>query len=152
GDYLSDRPGPEKGSTREDQGLITFYHVEDFVVRGCRLDRSRSDGTHFYRCRRGQFVDNKVYAAQMGGYFVESCEAGVAADNIVRAAGSRGVTIERGSKHCTLRGCVVAGSGREGLWAPNCTGLVVTGNVFCDNGRKPNGKEPGQVWNATITV
>src|SRR5262249_30602701 len=76
----------------------------------------------------------------------------VAADNIVRDAGSRGVTIERGSKHCTLRGCVVAGSGREGLWAPNCTGLVVTGDVFCDNGRKPNGKEPGQVWNATITV
>jgi hypothetical protein len=152
GDYLSERPGPEKGSAREDQGLIAFYHVEDFVVRGCRLERSRSDGTHFYRCRRGQFVQNKVYVAQMGGYFVESCEDVLAADNLVRDNGSRGVTIERGSRDCTRQGRVVAGNGREGLWAPNCTGLVVTGNVFRDNGRKPNGKEPGQVWNATITV
>ena len=152
GDYLSERPGPEKGSTREDQGLIALYHVDEFVVRGSRLERSRSDGTHSYRCRRGQFAQNRVYAAQMGGYFVESCEDVLASDDVVRDSGSRGVTIERGSRDCPLRGCVVAGSGREGLWAPNCTGLVVTGNVFRDNGRKPNGKEAHQVWNATITV
>jgi hypothetical protein len=152
GDYLSDRPGPEKGSAREDQGLIALYHVLDFVVRGCRLERSRSDGTHFYRCRNGQFLANRVYAAQMGGYFVESCDDVLASDNILRDNGSRGATIERGSRNCTLRGCVVAGSGREGLWAPNCTGLVVTGNVFDRNGRKPNGTKPGQLWNANITV
>lgn len=152
GDYLSAQPGPEKGSVREDQGLIACYHVQDFVVRGCRLEKSRSDGTHFYRCRQGQFTHNKVYAAQMGGYFVESCEDVLASDNIIRDNGSRGVTIERGSKHCTLTGSVVASSGREGLWAPNCTGLVITGNVFDRNGRKPNGKEPHQVWNANVTV
>jgi hypothetical protein len=64
GDYLSEKPGPEKGSVREDQGLIAFYYVQDFVVRGCRLEKSRSDGTHFYRCQQGQFVHNKVYSAQ----------------------------------------------------------------------------------------
>jgi len=152
GDYLSERVGPEKGSIRQDQGLIAFYHVQDFVVRGCRLEKSRSDGTHFYRCRQGQFVHNKVYAAQMGGYFIETCDDVLAADNIMRDNGSRGCTIERGSRNCTLKGNLVANSGREGLWAPDCTGLVITGNVFDRNGRKPNGPKPHQVWNANITV
>jgi hypothetical protein len=152
GDYLSARPGPEKGSVREDQGLIAFYFVQDFVVRGCRLEKSRSDGTHFYKCRQGQFVHNKVYAAQMGGYFVETCDDILASDNIIRDNGSRGVTIERGSRQCTLKGNVVANSGREGLWAPQCTGLVISGNVFDRNGRKPNGTKSNQIWNANITV
>jgi hypothetical protein len=148
GDYLSDRVGPEPGSVREDQGLIAFYYVQDFIVRGCRLEKSRSDGTHFYRCRQGQFLGNKVYAAQMGGYFIESCEDILASDNVIRDNGSRGCTIECGSKNCILSGNLVANSGREGLWAPDCTGRVITGN----NGRKPNGTRPHQVWNANITV
>ncbi|NLS79587.1 MAG: right-handed parallel beta-helix repeat-containing protein [Chloroflexi bacterium] len=152
GDYLSQRPGPEPGSVRQDQGLIALYHVQDFVVRGCRLERSRSDATHFYRCRRGEFVDNKVYGAQMGGYFLETCAEVTASDNIVRDNGSRGVTIERGSQSCILQGNLVASSGREGLWAPDCTGLVITGNIFDRNGRKPNGNQPGQIWNANITI
>lgn len=152
GDYLTGHGGPEPGSVREDQGLIAMYHVRDFVVRGCRFEKSRSDGTHFYKCRQGQFVHNKVYAAQMGGYFLETCEDVAASDNVIRDNGSRGVTIERGSRRCTLRGNVVARSGREGLWAPNCTGLVVTGNIFDRNGRKPNGDQPRYIWNANITI
>lgn len=152
GDYLSAKPGPEKGSVRADQGLIAFYYVQDFVVRGCRLEKSRSDGTHFFKCHQGQFVHNKVYAAQMGGYFIETCVDILASDNIIRDNGSRGVTIERGSRNCTLKGNVVANSGREGLWAPQCTGLVISGNVFDRNGRKPNGTKPQQVWNANITI
>ena len=84
GDYLSERPGPEEGSHRHDQGLIAFYYVQDFTVRGCRFERSRSDGTHFYKCKRGQFAQNKVYSAQMGGYFLEGCENVAASDNIIR--------------------------------------------------------------------
>ena len=76
----------------------------------------------------------------------------LASDNIIRDNGSRGVTIERGSRNCTLKGNVVANSGREGLWAPQCTGLVISGNVFDRNGRKVNGPKPHQVWNANITV
>ncbi len=150
GDYTSDRIGPEPGSEREDQGLIAFYHVDDFVVSGCRLEKSRSDGTHFYYCRRGQFVSNKVYAAKMGGYFAETCSDLLAADNVIRDNGSRGATIERGSKHCTLRGNVIAASGREGLWAPDSTGLIVTGNIFDRNGRKPNTQS--MRWNANVTI
>jgi hypothetical protein len=152
GDYLSAKPGPEKGSVREDQGLIALYFVQDFVVRGCRLEKSRSDGTHFYRCRQGQFVHNKVFAAQMGGYFVETSSDILASDNILRDNGSRGATIERGSRKCTLTNSIVANSGREGLWAPQCSGLVISGNVFDRNGRKPNGKKPTQTWNANITI
>ncbi len=135
-DYLEAQGGPEPGSNREDQGSICFYHVIDFVVRGCRFENSRSDGTHFYKCRQGQFTDNRVYGAKMGGYFLESCTDVTAAGNIIRENGSRGVTIERGRTHCTLSNCLVATSGREGVWAPNCTGLVITGNVFDRNGRK----------------
>jgi len=152
GDYLSARVGPEKGSTREDQGSIAFYYVHDFVVQGCRFQKSQSDGTHFYKCRRGQFVQNKVYDSQMGGYFLEGCTQVTASDNVIRNNGSRGVTIERGSRDCTLVNNIVETSGREGLWAPDCTGLIVTGNLFDHNGRKPNGAKPNQIWNATITI
>ncbi len=152
GDYLSERPGPEKDSHRHDQGLIAFYYVNDFTVRGCRFERSRSDGTHFYKCKQGQIVQNKIYSAQMGGYFLEGCENVTGSDNIMRDNGSRGCTIERGSVNCLLRGNIVINSGREGLWAPNCIGLIVSDNIFDRNGRKPNGKKANQVWNANITI
>jgi Right handed beta helix region len=135
-DYLDPKPGPEPGSNRDDQGLICFYYVRDFAVRGCRFENSRSDGTHFYKCRQGHFTDNHVYGAKMGGYFLETCADVTASGNIIRENGSRGVTIERGSTHCTLLGCLVAASGREGLWAPDCTGLVIANNIFDRNGRK----------------
>ncbi len=151
GDYLSERVGPEPGSEREDQGSIAFYYVRDFLVSGCRFDNSRSDGTHFYRCKQGQIVNNKIYRAKMGGYFLETCQDVIGSGNIILENGSRGVTIERGSQRCTLQNNVVALSGREGLWAPDCTALIVTGNIFDRNGRKPNGDER-QIWNANITI
>ena len=151
GDYLSERVGPEPGSVREDQGSVAFYYVKDFLVTGCRFERSRSDGTHFYRCKNGQIVNNKIYRAKMGGYFLETCQDVTGSDNIILENGSRGVTIERGSLRCTLQNNVIAFSGRDGLWAPNCTALIITGNIFDRNGRKPNGNER-QVWNANITI
>ncbi len=151
-DYLTEKPGPEAGSSRDDQGLITLYYVEDFVVQGCRLERSRSDGTHFYRCRGGQFTNNKVYAAKMGGYFVETCNDIVATSNILRDNGSRGATIERGSRNCVFKSNIVSSSGREGLWAPQCVGLIITSNIFDRNGRKSNGPRQQQIWNANITI
>jgi Right handed beta helix region len=150
-DYLSGDQW-EQGSQREDQGLIAFYFVEDFRVVGCRLERSRSDGTHFYRCRHGQITDNRIDRAKMGGYFVESCDEVIGRGNIMLENGSRGTTIERGSRNCIFADNVVATSGREGLWAPDCVGLVVSGNVFDRNGRKPNGKERHQIWNANVTI
>ncbi len=153
GDYqATSNRGPERGSEREDQGLIAMYHVHDFSVRGCRLEASRSDGTHFYFCERGQFNDNFVYRAKMGGYFLESCRHVIAANNIIRDNGSRGVTIERGSQFCSLLGNNVTGSGREGLWIPDSLRCVVTGNTFSLNGRKTNGDERHKIWNANITV
>lgn len=153
GDYQAKtNRGPEKGSTRADQGLVAMYHVHDFAVRGCRLDDSRSDGTHFYFCRRGQFNDNVVSRAMMGGYFLETCQHVVAANNIIRDNGSRGVTIERGSQFCTLNGNTITGSGREGLWIPDSLRCVITGNIFSLNGRKSNGEQRKMIWNANITI
>lgn len=150
-EYLSDEKW-EKGSTRYDQGSVAYYFVNDFTVRGCRFERSRSDGTHFYKCQRGQIVNNRIYRAKMGGYFLEGCIEVVGSGNVIRENGSRGVTIERGSINCIFSGNTVSQSGREGLWAPNCRGLVVTGNLFDRNGRKPNGKQQWHVWNANITI
>ena len=70
---------------------------------------------------------------------------------------SSGTTAWRGdhravSNQIRSEGNVVANSGREGLWAPDCTGLVVTGDVIDRNGRKPNGTRPEQRWNANITI
>ncbi|HID21582.1 MAG TPA: hypothetical protein EYP14_04190 [Planctomycetaceae bacterium] len=36
-------------------------------------------------------------------------------------------------------------SGRDGLWAPESIGLVVTGNVFRHNGRKDHGDLDGEI-------
>jgi parallel beta-helix repeat protein len=155
GDYQAPRGelrGPETGSSREDQGLVAFYFVEDFVVRGCRFEDSRSDGTHFYRCRNGQFTDNRVYRSKMGGYFIETCEHVLATNNIIRDNGSRGVTIERGSRACTLIGNTVEGSGREGLWMPDCSHCMAMNNLFVLNGRKDNGKARHQIWDAHVTI
>ena len=150
-DYLSGEKA-EAGSVREDQGDVALYYVEDFVVRGCRFEHSRSDGTHFYCCSHGQITDNRIYRAKMGGYFLEQCQNVVGRGNIILENGSRGTTIERGSTNCVFADNIVRGSGREGLWAPDCIGLVVTGNVFDRNGRKPNGPAPRYVWNANITI
>jgi len=150
-EYLSDEKW-EKGSEREDQGLVAFYFVEQFVVDGCRMERSRSDGTHFYHSHRGHITNNRIAAAKMGGYFLEGCHNVIGRGNIMTDNGSRGTTIERGSRDCIFAENTVTESGREGLWAPNCQGLIVTGNVFRNNGRKPNGKEPHHIWNANITI
>ncbi len=150
-DYLSGEKS-EAGSQREDQGDVAFYYVKDFVVHGCRFERSRSDGTHFCRSSNGQITDNRIYRAKMGGYFLEECTDVVGRGNVILNNGSRGTTIERGSKNCVFADNVVRESGREGLWAPDCVGLVVTGNVFDRNGRKPNGPEPRYIWNANITI
>lgn len=150
-DYLSKEKG-EKGSSREDQGSIACYFVEDFYVGGCRFERSRSDGTHFFRCNRGQFIGNRVYAAKMGGYFIEGCNDVVAQGNVISENGSRGVTIERGCLRSVFTGNTVSLSGREGVWAPNCIGLVIADNVFDRNGRKPNGEGKRFTWNANLTL
>ena len=88
----------------------------------------------------------------MGGFFIETCDNVIGRGNVMLKNGSRGATIERGSRHCVFSNNVVSLSGREGLWAPDCIGLVVTGNVFNRNGRKPNGPKPRYIWNANITI
>ncbi|MCA9041504.1 MAG: right-handed parallel beta-helix repeat-containing protein [Planctomycetaceae bacterium] len=155
GDYMAPKGelhGPEKGSQREDQGSVALYYVNSFQVRGCRMDRSRSDGTHFYHCQGGQICRNQINRSKMGGFFLEGCRDVLASDNIILQNGSRGCTIERGSHNCTLNGNLVEESGREGLWIPDSTYCVVTNNIFRRNGRKPNGSEPRQRWNANITI
>ena len=135
-DYLQPHAGPAKGSSRLDQGNVAFYYVQDFVVRNCVFKGSRSDGTHFFECSDGQFINNHVIDNRMGGYFLETCRDVIASGNIIRNNGSRGVTIERDSVDCTLVNNVITGSGREGLWAPDVERILVANNIFRHNGRK----------------
>ncbi len=135
-DYLTDHKGPAPGSQREDQGGVAFYHVDGWVVDGCRFTGSKSDGTHFYASHNGRFTNNEVSHSTMGGYFLEECTYVLAAGNIINDNGSRGVTIERNSLFCTLTNNIIRHSGREGLWAPEIRHLLVSNNVFQENGRK----------------
>ncbi|HUW61593.1 MAG TPA: right-handed parallel beta-helix repeat-containing protein [Candidatus Bathyarchaeia archaeon] len=135
-DYLQPNKGPAPGSDRRDQGTAAFYNVDGWTVEGSRFEGSRSDGTHFYHCRNGMFANSSVTGSQMGGYFLEGCENVVASGNLISGNGSRGCTIERDSRFCTLTGNVVTLSGREGLWMPDVSGIVVTSNIFRENGQK----------------
>jgi hypothetical protein len=135
-DYLQPDPGVARGSERSDQGDIVLYHVQNFSVTGCDLAGSGSNGTRFFQCNDGRFINNRVAHSHMGGYFLERCDRVLAADNSIVGNGSRGVTIERGSHHCTVINNVVRDSGREGLWAPDVVGLLVQGNIFKHNGQK----------------
>ncbi len=145
GDYLSDQPGPAEGSERKDQGTVAFYHVDGWLVDGCRFVNSRSDGTHFYHSHNGRFVNNVVSGSKMGGYFLENCETVLASGNLFSHNGSRGVTIERNSQFCTLTHNIIRWSGREGLWAPEVQGILVQGNVFRENGRKDDGQRDAEI-------
>lgn len=144
-DYLAEKPGPAAGSVREDQGNVCFYDVADFVVRGCYLDGSRSDGTHFKGCRNGQITDNQILNSQMGGFFLEDCEKVIATGNIMRNNGSRGCTIERDSVDCILSNNIVEGSGHEGLWAPDVARIVVSNNIFRENGQKDDADKDSEI-------
>ena len=136
GDYLSENIGPAPGSDRKDQGTVALYHVHGWLVDGCRFEKSQSDGTHFYHSHNGRFVNSVVADSQMGGYFLEGCEQVLASGNLILRNGSRGVTIERDSRYCTLTNNLIAESGREGLWAPDVAGILVNSNIFRSNGRK----------------
>ena len=144
-DYLTESRGPAEGSLREDQGSVCLYNVSDFVVRGTYLDGSRSDGTHFKGCTNGQIADNQILNSQMGGFFLEGCQDIVATGNIMRNNGSRGCTIERDSTDCILSGNIVERSGREGLWAPDVARIVVSGNLFRENGQKDDEDKDSEI-------
>lgn len=144
-DYLTEKRGPAEGSVREDQGSVCLYYVEDFVVRGCYLDGSRSDGTHFKDCKNGQITDNQILNSTMGGFFLERCQKVVATGNIMRNNGSRGCTIERDSLDCILSNNIVENSGREGLWAPDVARLVVANNIFRENGQKDDANKDSEI-------
>ncbi|MBN2309515.1 MAG: right-handed parallel beta-helix repeat-containing protein [Candidatus Hydrogenedentes bacterium] len=145
GDYLQPNVGPAPGSDRKDQGGVAFYFVDGWLVDGCRFEKSQSDGTHFFHAHNGRFANSVVARSQMGGYFLEGCRQVIASGNLVLGNGSRGVTIERDSRCCTLVNNIVEGSGREGLWAPDVAGIIVASNIFRENGRKDDGERDCEI-------
>ncbi|HPO13967.1 MAG TPA: right-handed parallel beta-helix repeat-containing protein [Candidatus Hydrogenedentes bacterium] len=135
-DYLQPNKGPVPGSDRRDQGTVALYYVDGWAVDACRFENSQSDGTHFFHCKNGQFMNSTVIGSKMGGYFLEGCQRVLASGNRFQGNGSRGVTIERDSQFCTLTGNLVSQSGREGLWMPDVCAIIVSANLFSENGRK----------------
>ena len=144
-DYLQPNKGPVPGSDRRDQGSVAFYHVNGWSVEGCAFYGSQSDGTHFYHCKNGRFINNIVTGSAMGGYFLEGCECVWASDNLIHGNGSRGATIERDSCDCTFTQNIVSSSGREGLWMPDVSNIQITRNQFLENGRKDDGERDSEL-------
>lgn len=144
-DYLQANKGPVPGSDRRDQGSVAFYYVNGWSVVGCAFCGSQSDGTHFYHCSNGRFINNTVAGSTMGGYFLEGCESVLACGNLIQGNGSRGATIERDSRGCTFTHNIVSGSGREGLWMPDVSNILITRNQFLENGRKDDGERDSEL-------
>lgn len=144
-DYLEPNRGPAPGSLREDQGSVAFYYVDGWSVDSCRFQGSHSDGTHFFHSNNGRFNNSTVEGSKMGGYFLEGCENVIATGNLFRENGSRGVTIERDSRNCTLASSLIEHSGREGLWMPDVASIIVTGNLFIENGRKDDAEKDCEI-------
>lgn len=144
-DYLQPNKGPIAGSEREDQGTVALYYVDGWAVDACRFEGSKSDGTHFFHSHNGRFVNSCVNTSRMGGYFLEGCRYVTASGNTFRENGSRGVTIERDSRYCTLASNLIVNSGREGLWMPDVCAILVKDNVFVENGRKDDGEKDCEI-------
>ena len=144
-DYMQENKGPVPGSDRKDQGTVAFYHVDGWLVDNCRFEGSRSDGTHFYHSHNGRFVNSSVIGSTMGGYFLEGCENVMAGGNYIHNNGSRGVTIERDSRCCTLTSNIVSHSGREGAWLPDVASIVISNNQFIENGQKDDGERDCEI-------
>jgi hypothetical protein len=144
-DYLQSPRGPAPGSDRRDQGTVALYYVDGWSVDACRFENSQSDGTHFFQSRNGRFTNSSVTGSRMGGYFLEGCENVLATGNLIRENGSRGVTIERDSRFCTLASSLIMHSGREGLWMPDVSSIIVTDNIFVENGRKDDGEKDCEI-------
>ena len=144
-DYLLPNKGPAPGSDRMDQGTVALYNVDGWLVEACRFEKSQSDGTHFFHCRNGRFANSTVTGSRMGGYFLEGCSHVIAVGSHFQGNGSRGVTIERDSRFCTVSACIVSHSGREGAWLPDVEAVLLTGNLFEENGQKDDGEKDCEI-------
>lgn len=135
-DYLLPNKGPAPGTSRKDQGNIALHFVKNFQILNSVLENSHSDGTHFYFCFNGQISNNRIHNSRMGGFFIETCSDINGTNNKITENGSRGVTIERGSVRCNMKGNTITTSGREGLWLDDSEQLVISNNYIANNGKK----------------
>lgn len=124
----------EVGKGADHKAMLRLAGIQDFEIRHNRLEDSFGDAKWVVACQDGMIIGNTFDNSRMGSYFVEGSVRVIGTANMVRNAGSRAVTIERGSHHNTFANNVIINSYREGLWLMGCSECIIQGNRFENNG------------------
>lgn len=124
----------EVGQGSDHKAMLRLAGIQDFEIRNNHLEDSFGDAKWVVACQDGIISGNTFDNSRMGSYFVEGSVRVIGTANMVRNAGSRGVTIERGSHHNTFANNVIINSYREGLWLMGCSECIIQGNRFENNG------------------
>jgi len=124
----------EVGKGSDHKAMLRLAGVRDFEIRGNRIEDSFGDAKWVVACEDGIIMGNTIENSRMGSYFVERSVRVVGTANIIRNAGSRAVTIERGSHENTFSNNIILNSYREGLWLMGCSECLIQGNRFENNG------------------
>ncbi len=124
----------EVGNGAEHKAMLRLAGIRDFELRHNRLEDSFGDAKWVVGCEDGVIIGNTIENSRMGSYFIEGSLRVIGTANIIRNAGSRAVTIERGSHENTFCNNVIVNSYREGLWLMGCSECLIQGNRFENNG------------------
>ncbi len=132
-DIRDDKYG-EVGKGSEHKAMLRLAGVRDFEIRNNRIEDSFGDAKWVVGCEDGIITGNTIENSRMGSYFVEGSIRVIGTANLIRNAGSRAVTIERGSHENTFSNNAILNSYREGLWLMGCSECLIQGNRFENNG------------------
>jgi len=124
----------EVGKGSDHKAMLRLAGVRDFEIRGNRIEDSFGDAKWVVGCEDGIIIGNTIENSRMGSYFVERSVRVIGTANLIRNAGSRAVTIERGSHGNTFSNNIILNSYREGLWLMGCSECLIQGNRFENNG------------------
>lgn len=124
----------EVGKGSDHKAMLRLAGVRDFELRHNRLEDSFGDAKWVVGCEDGVIIGNTIENSRMGSYFIEGSIRIIGTANMIRNAGSRAVTIERGSHENTFCNNVIVNSYREGLWLMGCSECLIQGNRFENNG------------------
>lgn len=124
----------EVGKGADHKAMLRLAGVRDFELLHNRLEDSYGDAKWVVGCEDGVIIGNTIENSRMGSYFIEGSIRVIGTANMIRNAGSRAVTIERGSHENTFCNNVIVNSYREGLWLMGCSECLIQGNRFENNG------------------
>jgi parallel beta-helix repeat protein len=124
----------EVGAGADHKAMLRLAGIREFEICNNRFEDSFGDAKWIVGCEDGVISGNLIENSRMGSYFIERSRRVIGTANLIRNAGSRAVTIERGSHENTFSNNIIINSYREGLWLMGCSECLIQGNRFENNG------------------